>query len=201
MKNVKQSLEKISKTLGAAHSSREFLLKNSRDILILCSQSIISAHKGDLVSSKTKAKKAKSLLVKLQQKGKGDLSRYVIPVEQELVEAFSLIAIIEKKEIPSYKTLGVSGDSYVLGLLDCIGELKRLIFDRMRIGKSKEALHFFDIMENLYLSLYPLASYDKILKESRRKLDVNRILVEETRSALTEDIRRSELIDAINKLK
>ena len=47
--------------------------------------------------------------------------------------------------------------------------------------------------------LYPFASYDKIVKETRRKLDVNRILVEETRSVLTEDIRRQELIKAIKE--
>jgi translin len=53
----------------------------------------------------------------------------------------------------------------------------------------------------LYLLLYPFASYDKIVKEARRKLDVNRMLVEETRSVLTEEIRRQELIKAINKKK
>ena len=57
------------------------------------------------------------------------------------------------------------------------------------------------VMENLYLLLYPFASYDKIVKETRRKLDVNRMLVEETRSVLTEEIRRQELIKAINKKK
>jgi translin len=56
-------------------------------------------------------------------------------------------------------------------------------------------------MENLYLILYPFAAYDKIVKETRKKLDVNRILVEETRSALTEEIRRAKLIEAINKIK
>lgn len=67
--------------------------------------------------------------------------------------------------------------------------------------KTSESVRFFEIMENLYLILYPFATYDKIVKETRKKLDVNRILVEETRSALTEEIRRAKLIDAINKIK
>jgi translin len=56
-------------------------------------------------------------------------------------------------------------------------------------------------MEDLYLQLYPLAYFDKIVKEVRRKLDVNRILVEETRIALTEEIRRFELIKSIKKAR
>ena len=59
----------------------------------------------------------------------------------------------------------------------------------------------FDIMEELYLQLYPFAYYDKVIKEARKKLDVARILVEETRTALTEEIRRSELIDAFKNSK
>ena len=75
------------------------------------------------------------------------------------------------------------------------------IRDRIRVGESKQATNLFEIMENLYLLLYPFASYDKIVKEARRKLDVNRILVEETRSVLTEEIRRQEFINAIKKKK
>ena len=37
------------------------------------------------------------------------------------------------------------------------------------------------------------------LKESRRKLDVNRMLVEDTRLVLTEEIRRQEFIKNIQK--
>ena len=62
-------------------------------------------------------------------------------------------------------------------------------------------MKLFDMMENLYLMLYPFATYDKIVKETRRKLDVNRSLVEDTRTILTEEIRRQELIETINKTK
>jgi len=55
----------------------------------------------------------------------------------------------------------------------------------------------FEKMDELYLQLYPFAYFDKIIKEARRKLDVNRILVEETRIAITEEIRRAELIKSM----
>ena len=201
IKNVKSSLPLISKNLEKTNSKREFLIKNNRETVILCSQAIISIHKNDLSTAKKKIAKAKSELTKLKQKSAGDLVRYIITPEQEFVEAVSLLAVIEGKDIPSVKSLKVSDESYILGLLDCIGEIKRQVIDKIRVGDSRRATQLFDIMENLYLLLYPFASYDKIIKESRRKLDVNRMLVEETRSVLTEEIRRQELIKAIKKKK
>ena len=201
LKNVRTSLPKISKELERTNSSREFLIKNNRTVVINCSQAIISIHKKDLVTAKKKIKKAKEELTKLKQKAGGDLNRYVLTPEQELVEAVSLLSIIEGKDIPSYKSLKISGESYILGLLDCIGELKRQVIDTIRVGNLKKAESLFDVMENLYLMIYPFATYDKIVKESRRKLDVNRSLVEDTRTILTEEIRRQELIETINKTK
>ena len=179
--------------------SREYLIKNTREVILLCSQSIISIHRSDIQTGRKKAEHAKKLLDEIRRKSRTELYRYIVTAEQELVEAFAFISIVEKSDIPSAESLAVRGESYILGLLDCIGELKRLVYDSIRVGKANDARKFFEIMENLYLFLYPFAIYDKIINETRRKLDVNRILIEDARAAVTEEIRRSALIDAINK--
>lgn len=201
LKNVKSSLNKITKSLGEIQDSREFLLKNTREVIILCSRSIIAIHKGNLKEGKENLKQADRLLKKYKKKATGQLKRYLITPEQEFVEAACLIAIVEKKEIPSNEKLGVMPESYVLGLLDCVGELKRRIFDKIRVGQIDEATEVFDIMEDLYLQLYTFSMYDKIVKEARRKIDVNRILVDDVRSAITEEKRRTELIKTMKKLE
>ncbi len=201
LKNVRSSLYKISKSLDDAQSSREYIIKRTREVIILCSQAIISAHRSDIKGGKEKAVKAKKLLDDIRKRSNSELYRYIMTPEQELVETFAFLAIVQKSEIPSAESLGVKGESYILGLLDCIGELKRLVYDSIRAGKVKDASKFFEIMENLYLFLYPFAIYDKLVNETRRKLDVNRILIEDTRAAVTEEIRRSALIDSINKFK
>jgi translin len=201
LKNVKLSLDKISKSLAEVQDNREFLLKNTREIIILCSRSIISVHKGDLKTAKKNLAEVDLLLKKYRKKATANLQRYLVTSEQEYVEAVCLLAVVEGKEIPSDKKLKVMGESYVLGLLDCVGELKRMIFDKIRIGDTENALKTFDIMENLYLHLYTFSMYDKVVKEARRKIDVNRILVDDVRGAITEEKRRSELIKALNKLK
>ncbi len=201
LKNVKPSLSKIAKDLGTTQDSREFLLKNTREIIILCSKSIIAVHKGDLITGKNNLKQAETLLKKYKKKAIGGLRRYLITPEQEFVEAACLIAIVEKKEIPSDKKLAVMPESYVLGLLDCVGELKRQVFDKIRMDKIDEAARIFEIMENLYLQLYTFSMYDKVVKEARRKIDVNRILVDDVRSVITEEKRRTELIKILQKLE
>jgi len=199
LKNVKLSLQGISKSLQTSNASREFLIKNTRDVVILCSHSIIAAHKGDLRLAREKIKKAEAVLKVNQKKAKNNFKKYLITPEQEFVEAHSFLAIVENKEIPSIKSLKVSEESYILGLLDCIGELKRFVLDNIRNDQLKKADRIFNVMENLYQALYPFAMYDKIVKETRRKLDVNRILVEETRSVITEEIRRNHFVKALTK--
>ncbi len=199
IKNVKSSLNDISKSLHSVNAAREYLIKNMRDVVILCSHSIIAAHKGDLRLAKQKIKNAELVLKKNQKKAKDDFKKYLITPEQELVEACSFLAVIENKEIPSLKSMKVSKESYILGLLDCIGELKRLMLDNIRKDKLKEANRIFNVMENLYLILYPFAMFDKIVKEARRKLDVNRSLVEESRAIITEEIRRNHFVKALTE--
>ena len=201
LKNVKPSLNKIAKDLGTVQDAREFLLTNTREIIIQCSKSIIAVHKGDLRTGKNNLKHADALLKKYKKKATGGLRRYLITPEQEFVEAACLIAVVEKKEIPSDKKLAVMPESYVLGLLDCVGELKRQVFDKIRIGEIDEATRIFEIMENLYLQLYTFSMYDKVVKEARRKIDVNRILVDDVRAVITEEKRRTELIKILKNLE
>lgn len=201
LNEVKKSLNDISKKLVKIQDAREFLLKNSREVIVLCSKAIILTHSGKNDEAKKILKNAENLLKKYRTKLSPEISRYLITAEQEFVEASCFISIIEKKPIPSEKKMNVMSESYVLGLMDCIGELKRTVFDKIRVGQVDEAIRIFEIMEELYMNLYPFSLYDKVVKEARKKMDVARILVEDVRVSITEEKRRSELLRTIEKLK
>ena len=81
LKNVKSSLKGISKSLKVSNESREFLIKNTRDVVILCSHSIIAAHKGDLKLARQKIKKAETVLKINQKKAKNEFKKYLITPE------------------------------------------------------------------------------------------------------------------------
>lgn len=200
VKNAERSLGKISKLLEKKHDAREFLIKNSRGIVIACSKSIIAVHRGDTREAESGLQNAGRLLKEYRKKSDCELKKYLVVPEQEFVEAAALIAIAEKNQIPSRDTLKVSEEAYVLGLLDCIGELKRFVLDRIRSDCLSEAMRVFHVMEELFSLLYPFAGLDRVIKEARRKIDVNRMLVEDTRAIVTQEIRRKDLIDTIKGL-
>ncbi|MEM3078527.1 MAG: RNA-binding protein [Nitrososphaerales archaeon] len=197
---IEESLLDISKELDEIEKKRERILRESRDVISLSAKAITNIHLMNLDEASSKLNSARALLEELRKVGTDDLHRYLIAPEVEYVEASALYSIAMKKSIPSYKELKVTNVSYLLGLLDTIGEIKRRIYDEIRRGKSGEASMLFSIMERLYILLLPFAVYDHLAQGIRRKLDVARILIEDTRSAVTEETRRSKIIKSMEKL-
>ena len=197
---IQESVDGITNDLKSLEERREKLINGTRDVILLCSKSIVALHNGKYEEAFELADKAKVLLDDLRHFAKVDLYRYLISAETEFVEANALQAIISGSNIPSIETLHVHDNSYILGLLDCVGELKRLIYDQIRKGKSDDARNLFDLMEQIYIMLSPLAIYDNIVQGVRRKLDVARKLIEDTRAVITEDSRRLTLLESIDRL-
>ena len=197
---VKFSLKSIHNELQSLESRREHLIKESRDIVILCSQSIISIHQGNIQESQLKLDKAKNLYLSLKTLAQDDLSRYLSMSEQELVEAHLLMNLVKDESLSGMDEIGVSSQAYLFGILDCIGEIKRMIYDMVRYGKYVKAESLFIVMQELYSDVYPFAIYDNIINGIRKKLDVSKILIENTRELITEESRRSILIGSLKKL-
>jgi translin len=198
MSGIQGSLEEINKSLKDVQDRREKLIKGTRDVVMLCSKSIIAMHHGQLDDAKAKMDQAKTMLEEFRRYAKQDLYRYISVAEQELVEAHALRSVMEGSQIPSMKDLEVTGESYLTGLLDCVGEIKRLVYDRMRSGNEKDAEKLFAVMEEIYAAVYPFAVYDNIVSGLRKKLDVARMLIEDIRAVVTEESRRKALIDAVS---
>ena len=194
---IQSSLEEIDKNLKDIQDRREKLIKGTRDVVMLCSKSIVAMHHNLLDDAKSKMEQAKAMLEEFRQYARHDLYRYIAVAEQELVEAYALRSVMDDKPMPSMKELDVTGEPYLTGLLDCIGEIKRLVYDRMRSGKGKDAEKLFATMEEIYNAIYPFAVYDNIVSGLRKKLDVARILIEDIRATVTEENRRKALIEAV----
>jgi translin len=199
--HIQGSLEEIDKHLKDIQDRREKLIKGTRDVVMLCSKSIVAMHHSQLEDAKSKMDQAKGMLEEFRRYAGQDLDRYIEVAEQELVEAYALKSVMDDKPMPSMGELGVTGESYLTGLLDCVGEIKRLVYDRMRSGKAKDAERLFATMEEIYNAIYPFAVYDNIVSGLRKKLDVARKLIEDIRATVTEESRRKALIEAIDGLE
>ncbi len=193
MEDVKRSIRGLETHFSSQLERRDKLLKETRDVIASSSRAIINVHNGKVREAEKELAHAKSLLGTLKKSGEGPLSRYLISPETEYVEAASVFALAKGKGIPSRESLGASPEAYLLGLLDTVGELKRLVLDSIMRGKIGKAKKYFGVMEDLYSVCSPLAVYDHVVNGARRKIDVARMLVEDTRGLMTEEIRRESV--------
>lgn len=174
------NVEEAEKVLLEKEKGLDSYLREERGVVRLCARSIKEVHRGNLEGAKELAGKAREGMEGLPEVNKFRVKH----VEQEYAEAVALIAVAEGKKIPDYAEMGVAPEAYLLGLLDCVGELKRLIFERLREGKREDAEGYFKRMEEIYEEVGHLHFSSALVPELRRKQDVARSQVEEARGKL-----------------
>jgi translin len=199
---VEESLKEVEGSLQEVLARRERILKTSRDCIAFCSKAIVHLHTGKTADAHREIAEAEKILTGLRKEaGGGALSRYLPSPEAEFVEASSVEAIVLGKPIPTAKELGVSAEGYLMGLLDTVGEVKRLLLDAMMGSEIEKARRYFELMEGLYSALSPFAVFDHVANGARRKIDVARMLTEDVRGIMVEEARRSNLVSSMRDLQ
>ncbi len=200
MEDISDSVKEVEAQLGGRLERRERILKDSRDVIAASSKAIIGVHTHRMKDAEKELATARELLGRLKG-GDDSASRYLVSPETEYVEASAVVALAKGKPVPSMKALKASPEAYLLGLLDTVGELKRLVLDSVMRGKPVEAKRYFETMEGLYAACSPLAVFDHVANGARRKIDVARMLVEDTRGLLAEEKRRDEVSRSMARLE
>ncbi|MDG6985860.1 MAG: RNA-binding protein [Nitrososphaerota archaeon] len=201
MEEVRRSIKAMETRFAEQLSRRDRVIKDSRDVIAASSRAIIDVHTGKLKEGERELEKAKALLRGLKTSSDSSVSRYIVSPETEVVEASTIISLAKGKPIPSMEALGASPEAYLLGLLDSVGELKRLVLDSILQRKLSKAKKYFETMEALYSICSPLAVFDHVANGARRKIDVARMLVEDTRGLLAEEIGRDSISASMARLE
>lgn len=201
MEGLKRSIRRTDAYLADQLSRRERVLKESRDVISACSRAIINVHSGREKDAEKELSQARSLLGSLRKSGEGPSARYLVSPETEFVEASAVLALSKNRPIPAMDALGVSPESYLLGLLDTVGELKRMVLGAVMKRRVGQAGKYFGTMEEIYSVCAPLAVYDHVANGARRKIDVARMLVEDTRGLMTEETRREFMGKSMARLE
>lgn len=201
MDEVRKSLKSMEARFSDQLGRRDKVLKDSRDVIAASSRAIINVHTGKMKEAEKELLNAKSLLGSLKRASDGSASRYLVSPEAEFVEASTALALAKDRPVPSMEALGASPEAYLLGLLDAVGELKRLVLDSILQRKLARAKSYFGVMEELYSLCSPLAVYDHVVNGARRKIDVARMLVEDTRGLLAEEMGRESVSTSMARLE
>lgn len=176
-------IEIIDKSLRKKEEELDAVMLCNRQIVRACSNAIKSLHAYDLKAAKAHLKDAEKDLKTIRQYADA-FPAQLGHVLQEYAEARIVLSAIEKKKIPSYGELDVGEISYLNGLLDAVGELKREMYESLRRGNRHEAKYYFSMMEQIYDELLPLRFSNAVLPEFRHKQDVARMQIEQARGEL-----------------
>ncbi|MFX1236942.1 MAG: translin family protein [Promethearchaeota archaeon] len=194
--NLKKIFSRITRKLDEVDQTREEILKLSRQMVRDCSVAIKSIHRkdfeayGELI---TIIKEKHENLLNLVQKNPAFFSNYVKTPEQEYVEAICLFSIIKNEEVPGPEECNISEVNYLLGLADVIGELRRYILDKIRVGDIENIENILNVMEDIYTYLFALDYPKGITQDLRRKTDIARNLIERTRGEISLTIQMDNL--------
>jgi translin len=200
----KKDLISIQKQLVHYDEAREAVLSLSRSATRLAGSSILDIHRGDLDSASDTLHKVEQTLSKIEILS-NDFSEFknsagVVVAFQEYVEAMTLRSFAQKEHIPTISELKTDNRSYVLGLLDAVGEFRRMALNSLRKGEVKKAEKLLGAMEGIYDDLQTL-EHTSIIPTFRVKMDADRRIIESTRGDVVTEVRRFALEQSLDRLE
>ena len=200
----KRDLASIQKQLVHYDEAREAVLNLSRTATRLAGSSILEIHRGDMESASNTLCKVEQTLSKIEILA-NDFSEFktssgVVVAFQEYVEAMTLRSFAQSERIPTISELKTDNRSYVLGLLDAVGEFRRMALNSLRRGEVKRAEKLLGTMEGIYDDLQIL-EHTSIIPTFRVKMDADRRIIESTRGDVVTEVRRYALEQSLDKLE
>ena len=200
---AKRDLELIQKNLSRFDEVREEVLDLSREAVRLSGSSILEIHRGEVKHASSILQRVEKTLARIDElcQGVPELrsSQGVIVAFQEFVEAVALQSYVEAGRIPSLKDVRSDPRSYMLGLLDAIGEFRRMTLNSLRKGQVQKAEKILDLMEGIYEDLQSL-NRTSIIPTFRVKMDAARRIIESTRGDVVTEVRRYSLEQALDRV-
>ena len=197
--------EEISRYFEAKDRAREEALQLTRVVIRRSGAAIRSVHRGEFDRAQELTGKAGETLARI-----GDLladlpdvryAGFVDGAEQEYAEARIVFSIITEHKTPAPQEVGVEMTSYLSGLGDTVGELRRHVLDLIRQGRPEEGEVYLEAMEEIYHLLMLFDYPDAVTKGLRRKGDMARSLLERTRGDLTNAMGQKKLEVQIRELE
>lgn len=204
MHKLEKIADQIRQSFDLRNAKRDQALAKARQLTRACSLAIRAVHRDDKEMMETHLDEARTLADTLRSELVGHPELFYAGYTQdslkEFVEANVTCALIQKKALQTPEELGVEEATYLNGLAEVIGELRRRTLDILRHGYSQEAERLLGYMDEIYSVLVTIDYPDAITNGLRRQTDVARGIIEKTRGDVTFSLRGEQLTESIRKL-
>ncbi|HXD09349.1 MAG TPA: haloacid dehalogenase [Anaerolineales bacterium] len=204
MHKLEKIADQIRQKFDLRNGKRDKALAQARQLTRACSLAIRAVHRDDKETMQMHLAEARALTDTLRAElvdyPELFYAGYTQDSLKEFVEASVTCALIQNQPLQTPEELLVQEATYLNGLAEVVGELRRRTLDILRHGYSQEAERLLGFMDEIYSVLVTMDYPDAITNGLRRQTDVARGIIEKTRGDVTFSLRQQNLTQAIHKI-
>jgi len=205
MQNLEAITERIRQSFETRTAARDQALARSRLLTRHCANAIRAIHRDEdgLAQEHLHAARKLSEVIRAELADYPDLfyAGYTQDALKEYAEANTVYALVNDEPLPGPEDLGLESATYLQGLAEAAGELRRRCLDILRNGHSNEAERLLSHMDDIYSVLVTMDFPDAITGGLRRLTDIVRSINERTRGDMTLSLRQDHLEQSIQRLE
>ena len=176
---------------------REEALSVSREVVRLSANAIRAVHRAGFDEARGLIAKGASRLQEAEHIREDNPLIYnagfMNDARKEFTEANVTLAVISGGPLPGIEALGVDPSSYLNGMAEVIGELRRYILDALRSDNVARCQDMMEVMDEIYGVLVTVDFPEAVTGGLRHTTDAMRGILERTRGDLTVAMRQHAL--------
>jgi translin len=205
MQNLDEIADRIRQSFDARTEARDRALSQARTLTRHCSNAIRAVHREENTAAHVFLDEARKLVEAIQANLMNfpDLyhAGYTQDALKEYAEANIVYSLILGNDLPTPEELHLEYATYLKGLAEVTGELRRRCLDILRHGHSEEAERLLRLMDDIYSVLVTMDYPDAITGGLRRLTDIVRSINEHTRGDMTLSLRQEHLEQSLRRLE
>lgn len=151
---------------------REEALRYTREIGRIAFKAVKEIHQGRLKEAEIEIEKGIDILKKtkkiLSQFPEIYYAGFLHSSEKELIEALITLSLVRDKKIPDFGKYDFDIKSFLHGLCESTGEIRRFILDKIREGEIEEIEDYLEIMDEIYYFVLEFQYTDALTRGLRR---------------------------------
>ena len=186
-----------SERLELRNRAREQALPASREVIRFSANAIRAVHRGDFEDARQLLDRAAQRLRDTneirQEAPEIYFAGFMTDARKEFTEAHVTLAVLSGQKLPRPHELDVEPSTYLNGMAEVIGEVRRYILDAIRRDSFEGYQEFVDVMDEIYSILVTVDFPEAVTGGLRRSTDQMRGVLERTRGDLTMALRQHKL--------
>jgi translin len=206
MHHIEEVAERIHRSFDARTQARDRVLAQTRILIRHSAHAIRAIHRGEQIKAQenlTAARQlAKTIHAELTEYPDLYYAGYTQDALKEYAEASLVYSLLlQDGRLPDPEELDLEYATYLQGLAEAAGELRRSCLDLLRQSHSERAEKLLKYMDEIYAILITMDYPDAVTGGLRRLTDIVRGVTERTRGDLTISLRQSQLEQSLRRLE